>query len=229
MSEPLTKNQIVSNLFIGKNFNDCIGRMEPAHLRDDLKMEVIAVVLEWPEERIIRYHNAKALEFFVVRVILNQIQSSTSPFYKKYRQFKLPFDSVSQRLADYFKEDGTGGMADDLYTKSDIQFMANHELRLNDSDGEDSESRQSREELEDFTIDQINHLPFYECEMVKLYMEAGSYRAMQAATQIPYPSCFKAVQKALSKLKKMAEIKKAEQIFTKEELLFIQNGKNENI
>jgi hypothetical protein len=30
--------------------------MEPAHLRDDLKMEVIAIVLEWPDQKVIQLH-----------------------------------------------------------------------------------------------------------------------------------------------------------------------------
>lgn len=82
----MTRNQIVERLFVSSNFNDCISRMEPAHLRDDLKMEVIAIVLEWPEDKVVKLHTNGALEYYVVRVILNQVQSSTSPFYKKYRQ-----------------------------------------------------------------------------------------------------------------------------------------------
>lgn len=88
----MTRNQIIEKLFTGKNFNDCIQRMEPAHLRDDLKMEVIAIVCEWPDEKIIGLEERKELDFFVVRVIINQIQSSTSPFYKKFRQPVIELD-----------------------------------------------------------------------------------------------------------------------------------------
>lgn len=81
----MTKNQVIEALFTGKNFNECLSKMEPAHLRDDLKMEVIAIVCEWPDEKVLTLHRKGELEFFVVRVILNQIQSDTSPFYKKFR------------------------------------------------------------------------------------------------------------------------------------------------
>jgi hypothetical protein len=60
--------------------------MEPTHLQEDLKSEVISVVCEWPEEKIIGLSERKELEFYVVRVILNQVKSRTSPFAKKYRQ-----------------------------------------------------------------------------------------------------------------------------------------------
>lgn len=60
--------------------------MEPDYLRDDLKQEVITIVCGWPDEKVLSLHSGRLLEFTVVRVILNQIQSNTSPFFKKYRQ-----------------------------------------------------------------------------------------------------------------------------------------------
>jgi uncharacterized protein (DUF111 family) len=89
----LTKNEIISALFSGKNFRDCIGKMEPDHLREDLRQEVILIICEQPEEKIMQLHNDKALEFFTVRVILNQIKSKTSPFAKKYRSIHQEFNN----------------------------------------------------------------------------------------------------------------------------------------
>jgi len=60
--------------------------MEPEHLREDLKMEVALVVCEWSEEKVLQLHRDGALEFYVVRVILNQVMSNSSPFTKKYRR-----------------------------------------------------------------------------------------------------------------------------------------------
>lgn len=82
----MTKNEVITNLYNSKNFNDCIRKMEPTHLQEDLKSEVISVVCEWPEEKVIGLSERKELEFYVVRVILNQVKSKTSPFAKKYRQ-----------------------------------------------------------------------------------------------------------------------------------------------
>jgi hypothetical protein len=86
----MTRNQIVQALFTGRNFNECIGKMEPAHLRDDLKQEVILVVCEWPDEKVIKLHSDGVLDFFVARVIINHIQSTgikgKNSFYNKYRR-----------------------------------------------------------------------------------------------------------------------------------------------
>ncbi len=60
--------------------------MEPDHLREDLKQEVILVICELPEEKIIGLHERKELEFYTVRVILNMLKNKYSQFYRRYRQ-----------------------------------------------------------------------------------------------------------------------------------------------
>jgi hypothetical protein len=80
------KNEIVAELYGSKEFNDCIGKMEPEHLRDDLKAEVTLILLETEERKLMEIYAAGALKFYTVRIILNLIQSKTSLFYKRYRQ-----------------------------------------------------------------------------------------------------------------------------------------------
>jgi hypothetical protein len=80
------RNEIVTELYNSKEFNDCIGKMEPDHLRDDLRAEVALILLETEDKRLIEIHTAGALKFYTVRIILNLIQSKTSLFYKRYRQ-----------------------------------------------------------------------------------------------------------------------------------------------
>jgi hypothetical protein len=45
----LNKEQIIEQLYLSKNFNDCISKMQPIELQDDLKAEVILVVCELDE------------------------------------------------------------------------------------------------------------------------------------------------------------------------------------
>lgn len=80
------KNEIVAELYNSKEFNDCIGKMEPDHLRDDLKSEVALILLETEENKLMQIHASGGLRFYTVRVIMNLIQSKTSFFYKQYRQ-----------------------------------------------------------------------------------------------------------------------------------------------
>jgi hypothetical protein len=79
-------NEIVEQLFTSKEFNDCINKMEPDHLRDDLRAEVALILLETDEKKLIEIHQGGGLKFYTVRIIMNLIQSKTSLFYKLYRQ-----------------------------------------------------------------------------------------------------------------------------------------------
>ena len=88
-----SKSEIIEELYNSKNFNDCINKMDPDYLRDDLKAEVILVVCEMSDERLYQMYESKSLTFFVVRIILNMIKSKTSGFYRKYRLTKIEIDS----------------------------------------------------------------------------------------------------------------------------------------
>lgn len=81
-----TRNQIIEELYNSREFNDCIGKMEPEHLRDDLKAEVTLILLETEERKLFDIYTAGALKFYTVRIIINLIQSPRSTFYKLYRQ-----------------------------------------------------------------------------------------------------------------------------------------------
>jgi hypothetical protein len=59
--------------------------MEPQHLQDDLKQEVILKICEMPEEKLLSLHESKVLEFYTVRVIINEIRNPNNSFAKKYR------------------------------------------------------------------------------------------------------------------------------------------------
>jgi hypothetical protein len=214
----VTKNQIIESLFTGKNFNDCITKMEPRHLQDDLKMEVISIVCEWPEEKVIGLYQRKELEFYVVRVILNQVKSNTSPFTRKYRQIKEQYDEAEN-----------GGQNLDLrqtsfITTSRSEYIKNTICKNVAATQEEVRDREIKELLEQIALEEIDRLYWYDAEMLRLYMKLGTFRAIQEHTGIPFISCYKNIQKSLSTLKKKA-FEKAEPIFSKEELSFIQNNK----
>jgi hypothetical protein len=94
------RNEIVTELYNSKEFNDCIGKMEPDHLRDDLKAEVTLILLETEEGKLIEIYEARALKFYTVRIIMNLIQSKTSLFYKRYRQ------QVAELTDKYLADEG---------------------------------------------------------------------------------------------------------------------------
>jgi hypothetical protein len=135
----VTRDQIVERLFVGKNFNECLSKMEPDHLRDDLKMEVITVVCGWPDDKVIDLHSKGVLEFYVVRVILNMVKSKSSPFYKKYRTIHQPFNSANTGRAAMYEADTAE------VTMEYVSMAASLDVKLNKQDGESIEDRETRE------------------------------------------------------------------------------------
>jgi hypothetical protein len=93
-----TRNQIIEDLFTGKNFNDCLSKMNLRGLTDDLKQEVALIVCELPEEKLIQLKQQNHLEFYVVRVILNEVKN-------KYSQFSRKFRTFFQELSEHEKVD----------------------------------------------------------------------------------------------------------------------------
>jgi hypothetical protein len=188
----MTRDHIIQELFTGKNFNDCIGKMEPVDLREDLKMEVIAVICEWSEEKVKGLYLEGKLEFYVVRVIINMLTNKYSPFYKKFRTLTSP---LSNR--EFVQEYGDDERHKWQERRPAALAMTNMEI----AEMYANENRSEREEREDKVIREIDSLHWYSATMLKLYMEKGNYRALEEATGIPFISCYKTVQKAFKELK----------------------------
>lgn len=83
----MKRNSIIQECYTSQWLNEAIGKMEPEDLRDDLKQEVIMVLLEMPEEKLFDLHENGFLKFFAVRTMLNMIKSDRSGFFKMFRNF----------------------------------------------------------------------------------------------------------------------------------------------
>lgn len=90
----MDRREIIEQFYLSKNFNDCINKMDPPELRDDLREEVIMVICELPYEKLMQMHSRNELQFFAVRTILNMIKSDTSEFYRKYRRTFTHIDTL---------------------------------------------------------------------------------------------------------------------------------------
>lgn len=78
---------------------------------DDLQQEVLLVLLEKPEAKILDAHSKGYLRFYVVRIIMNFYQSKTAGFHSKYRHLdeNIPLDF---------------DIEDDSEQKDDSQYIA---------------------------------------------------------------------------------------------------------
>lgn len=191
-----TKNDAIEELYRSKDYNDCIGKMEPAHLRDDLKQEVVLALLETPDETFSQIRN---IRHFAVRIIINMVTNKYHPFYKKFRQINIPYEIDPDKESAVPIDVGDDREAKELV--EDLTLQAVKEIEFNDCG-----------------------LAWYDAEMVRAYLKHRSFREMERVTKIPSTSCYHTVMKALRKLKDKAVVD-AKPLFSKSELSYIQNGK----
>ncbi|MFT3679446.1 MAG: hypothetical protein QM791_04185 [Ferruginibacter sp.] len=169
--------------------------MEPDHLREDLRQEVILVICELPEEKLLQLHADKVLEFFTVRIILNQVKSNTSPFTKKYRKMNAGYvENFMDR--DKLEELANGELAiiEAMGIRNQVKAVVSTHL--------DHFRRMEQEEMEDRAIAEISNLYWYNKELITLYAKHLNYRAIEQETGIPWQSCYKTIKKSFEEIKK---------------------------
>lgn len=181
----MTRSQILSQFFTSKDFNDCIKKMEPVNLQDDLKAEVGLILCEMPEDKINGLWERKELKFYTVRIILNLVKSSSSPFYKKFR------GKADMIIADnYFS---------DIFAKAD--YFSDTQAKLFNNI-QSSLVHEDYDPIKDIAIAEIDNLYWYDREVLKLYAEHGTYRKVEEVTGIPFESIYKTVKKGCIQIRK---------------------------
>ena len=81
------RNEILIEFWKSEEVNNAFSKMHPIELQDDLKAEVFLILCEMPETKLIDLYDKKQLRFYLVRIMLNLIQSTDKKFHQKYRNF----------------------------------------------------------------------------------------------------------------------------------------------
>lgn len=187
-------NTAIVELIQSKEFKQCIGKIEPAYLQEDLASEVYLALLETEPNKIIELHNRNELRYYAVRIIFNMACSNTSPFYKKFRKHS------NAGYTELYNDGSTGLRIDDdieKETRSCVEYYS----KINLDDLFDECEIKDRKKLELLAFSLIDKLYWYDAEILKLYLLHGNYRAIAEEVRIPFTSIFCTVKKAVQELK----------------------------
>lgn len=111
--------------------NQAFTKMHPIELQSDLKSEVFLVLAEMPEEKLIQLYENKHLRFYIVRVMINMVSSSTNQFYKNYRNYsEFSGDIIENEQTDISKKI-TESFEDLHWYKKEIMRLYTHEFKCN--------------------------------------------------------------------------------------------------
>jgi hypothetical protein len=196
----MTRQQILTNFYLSPEVNECINKQDPEHLRDDLKSELFAVLCELDEPFLIGLHQRKELKFYAVRIILNMIQSNTSPFYKKFRTINSSYDDITEKASRY-------QTVSDIAPESDIQvrFAGNVvNSQIQQYHPEDEKEMLEYERLFDTRVKEVeailNTFHWYTAELFRCYVKHGSIRKVSEEIGIPPTSVFNTIKKVRAKI-----------------------------
>ena len=87
----MNKSQIIETLYLDKEIDKAIRKMQPVELQDDLRQEIFLVLCEMDDSRLIDMHKNGYLRYFLVRTMLNMIKSNRSGFYNLFRKQFVEF------------------------------------------------------------------------------------------------------------------------------------------
>lgn len=178
-------NQILNDLTVkGTVYNDIIlTNLGPhKHLEGALISELALIILE-QQEKVLKSVNEGWFKYWLVKVIQNQIKSSTSPFHKNVRETihtKLKGETIE---VDYVEIEDEDDLTDKLIIEEQLNLI-----------------EECREELK------VN---FFDAEVFKLYYDEGlSYREIERNFDIDHCLAWNSVKKTRTKLKKLIDSRK---------------------
>lgn len=98
-------NKIMQEVYEKNIVKDIITNMRvKSNDIDDLEQEIYMILLDYNKERIIEMYNKKQLNYFIVGIVSRQYNSSTSPFYKKYKKYYTLIDGNYVNNEDVMEE-----------------------------------------------------------------------------------------------------------------------------
>lgn len=175
------KIEIIDELFRDKKFDIWIkSSIRNNDKFDDFKQELFLIILGMDEDLIIGLYNRDELYRYTKRIINNQYNSMTSPYYYKYKKEKY----------DYHYSNSFYEIEDYHNNESVIDFLDTFELYE--------------------YINRNNILSWYEFNMLCIYYKMGNYNKVEGKMTykrieeeygIGIMSSFNAVKKGIEKIK----------------------------
>lgn len=80
--------------------NKLVKSLANAQYIDDLRQEVLLILCELPEDKLISLYTRGELLRYTVGIIKNQYNSKTSTFYRKYKLYNLIRQDLNENNAD---------------------------------------------------------------------------------------------------------------------------------
>jgi DNA-directed RNA polymerase specialized sigma24 family protein len=178
----MSNNEIINKYYNCPKLNKAINNISKnSPLTEDLKQELMLIILEYSNEKLNKIIEGKYFHFFCVRILTNLFNSKSSHFYRKYKQHEF-------ELID-------GGF--DVYQ---------HNIS-----NEDNVERKDIEDIKEIIIELLedNSFSWYDREIFLLYLNTHkSYAKLSKELNIPITSISTTISKTKRQLSYLIEKRK---------------------
>lgn len=105
------RDRIIVEIYESESFNNLIDKMDPPHLRDDLKSEVVLYLLNKPEDFILDLKDRGVLPNYVSRVTVKMMTQKNNDFCRQFRQSftsnipEVQYEQMNGRVQKELKEE----------------------------------------------------------------------------------------------------------------------------
>jgi hypothetical protein len=188
----VNKNEIISNLYKSKLFQDCINRIEPHYLREDLKSEVIVILLEKSNEQIIDLYASEKLQCYAKNIAYNLLKfKKGNGFHKQYRT--ITTDVIPEQIYPELN----GRVVKEIIEEPIYATL----LNVKSLSGSNTFT---------WIHELCDTLTPYQQNILSLYMKFESFRVIERETGIPWESVYKTFNKAIAAIRKKNKIRRHE-------------------
>lgn len=178
----MTKHEILQDIYRSAEITEVVNRIQPEHIRDDLKQHVFLLLLEKTDEFIIGLYSIGKLKNYIVKVICQLVNFKEDKFHRANRRSReILIDFQNIQIIDNTGEGDTFG-------------------RLISPDA--TMERKEKERMEDICVAELEKIYPYNQELLRKYIEFGNYRKVAEWSGIPVMSVYDAIKTARKQLKK---------------------------
>lgn len=115
------RNNIITSVYQSQPFNTLISKIDPQHLQDDLKSEVVLVLMNKQPNFIIDLDDRGMIERYAMRVAVCMIKNKNGRFYNTFRKKfdanipEISLPELNGRVRKEMIEDKAMSLANNLY------------------------------------------------------------------------------------------------------------------
>lgn len=101
-----TSNEIIEELYRSKKVKKFITNIvkQQREYYDDLESDLYLILLQTDNEKLNYLYENKQLDFYINRILCNQLKSTTSPFYRTYIKNGLVQDEITKKIEEEYED-----------------------------------------------------------------------------------------------------------------------------